>query len=680
MVRAGGPWPSLDDDAADAHALHAAERALRQMSDGFLTLGGEGRIGYSNAAAERLLGPPHRLAGRRLWEVPVLRQIPDLEDRCRKVMADGAPIGIDVRRPDGERWYRLRLMPVEDGLALTITDVTEERWREAARRRATARESLMDELTGALAEAVDTQSVVTAIAASILPAFRASGLIITAAEGGRLQVIGAVGYSPETIDALSGTTYPADSPTDVALRTRTPQFFGSTAELLARHPDVAGYPRAPDKDARVFLPLITSGRPMGVGVVSFDGRHRFDEEERTLLTALSSVIAQALERARLYDVAATQARELQRGLLPHILPSLPAVTGAARYLPADDGADVGGDWYDIIPLSSDRVALVIGDVMGRGISEAATMGRLRTAVRTLSELDLPPDEVLDRLNDIVSDLGADYFATCLYGIYDPVTGDFTYASAGHPPPSIACPDGTVTTCTTVTNPPLGAASPPFDTTTANLPDGTLLLLYTDGLLESADRDADQGMTRLTQTLATTLQNAPDTSLEALCDILTAALLPSDQLTGDDAALLVSRTGRLPASNVATWPLPEDPRAAGMAREHVRDQLAAWHLDEELTMTTELLVSELVGNVVRHAKGPMRLRMLRSRTLICEVSDGSLTTPLIRRADLADEGGRGLQLVAALTQRWGTRYNAGGKSIWTEQNIPETEAPARLTAG
>jgi hypothetical protein len=326
--------------------------------------------------------------------------------------------------------------------------------------------------------------------------------------------------------------------------------------------------------------------------------------------------------------------------------------------------DVGGDWYDVIPLSADRVALVIGDVMGHGLPEAVIMGRLRTAVQTLSDLELPPDEILGRLNDLVSGLGDDSFATCLYAIYDPITGLCTMARAGHPPPAVVSPDGTVCFAPGAANPPLGVAEPPFETVELPVPEDGLLVLYTDGLIESARRDTDSGM----RLLAELLRRHPGDSLDVLCDRLTSALLPADQQSSDDAALLVVRVRPTAPDAIATWSLPEDPQAARTAREHVHDQLAEWDL-EELTLNTELLASELVANVIRHAKGPLQLRLLRSRNLICEVFDGSLTTPRIRRASWTDEGGRGLQLVSALSDRWGTRYMSTGKSIWTEQSLP-----------
>ncbi|MGK5529040.1 SpoIIE family protein phosphatase [Streptomyces sp. URMC 129] len=653
-------------DTTQAHAaLEPVGRALRHMTDGFLAVGADWRIEFVNVTAEALLGSPSGLVGELLWDVPVVREVPELEERCRRAAAEERPAGFDVPWPGTDRWYHLRLVPVPDGgITLYITDITERRLREAAERAAAERAELVGRLTRHLAEAVTVQDVVHAVVEGVLPAFGASGLVVFELENDRLGVVGISGYTPEFRDRVHGQSVDARTPLGESLRSRAPLFIESADAYAARFPETAELAAAGGKQAWAFLPLTISGRDIGVAVVSFDQPHRLGGDERTLLTALSGLVAQALERASLYDEATNRARALQRALLPRALPSLPAVASAARYLPAGLGTEVGGDWYDVIPLSADRVALVIGDVMGHGMSEAATMGRLRTAVRTLSDLELPPEEVLAHLNDIVSELGEDRFATCLYGIYDPVSGQFEYGSAGHPPPATVHPDGTVTYPTLVPNPPLGVAAPPFDTVETHLPDGSLLALYTDGLVESPHRDIDVGMDHLARILRT----ARSDDLDALCDTVTDTLLPADRGTGDDAALLIARTHRLAAESVATWPLPEDPIAAGQARDHIRAQLAAWHL-EDLEMTTELLASELVGNVVRHAKGPIRLRLLRSRTLICEVSDGSLTTPHIRHTSTADEGGRGLQLVAAMSERWGTRYTPEGKCIWTEQRIP-----------
>jgi hypothetical protein len=210
------------------------------------------------------------------------------------------------------------------------------------------------------------------------------------------------------------------------------------------------------------------------------------------------------------------------------------------------------------------------------------------------------------------------------------------------------------------------AEPPFEVTELLVPEDGLLVLYTDGLIESAQVDTDAGKSRL----AGLLRAHHGQSLDQLCESLTRGLLPAGQRCTDDAALLVARVHATAPDAIATWSLPEDPLAARAARQYVRDQLAAWGLDE-LANTTETLASELVANVIRHARGPIWLRLLRSRTLVCEVFDGSVTTPRIRRASWSDEGGRGLQLVSALCDRWGTRYLTSGKCIWTEQSLPKT---------
>ncbi|MEW1844588.1 SpoIIE family protein phosphatase [Nonomuraea angiospora] len=612
-----------------------------------------------------------------------------------------------VCRPDGtDVWVRARgrLLVDENGeparMVGTLWDITKthddleavaEQQTGHTERAAQGRSARIKQLTRALAEAVTVRDVFDASAEHILPAFDAAGLMLTFLEGDHLRPVGFTGYSQEFVDRVTRIPATGGLPIAQTLRERTPMFINSVEEYIERYPETADLPAAGGKKAWAFLPMIASGRPVGSCVVSFAEPRQFTGEERNLLTTLSGLIAQAMERARLYDREHARAQELQRGLLPRGLPSVPAVTAAARYLPAGKDMEVGGDWYDVIPLSADRVAIVIGDVMGHGVAEAATMGRLRTAVRTLADLELPPDELLTHLNEVVSDLGDDFYATCLYLVYDATTRSCVVTRAGHPPPAVVHPDGAIHFPDADPNSPLGAATPPFDTVRMELPEGSLLVLYTDGLVESATLDIDQGIADLAKALGDTVPGIPPAAacrhqdrdaaplhcaecLESLCDSLTATLLPGRQGTADDAALLVVRTHALPKDDMATWPLPEHPKAAGEAREHVRAQLSAWHLDD-LSMTTELLASELVGNVVRHAKGPIHLRLLRSAVLTCEVSDGSLTTPRIRRASDTDEGGRGLQLVSAISHRWGTRYTDSGKCIWTEQ--PLQPAPPAL---
>ncbi|WP_334581521.1 ATP-binding SpoIIE family protein phosphatase [Streptomyces sp. B21-108] len=539
----------------------------------------------------------------------------------------------------------------------------------------------MSRLTAALAEALTSEEVVQAVAAHVLPPFGADGLVVWVMESGRQRVVGSVGYSREFLRMINGVPV-ADYPVAAdVLRTREPWFVESLGEYRRRYPTLSKVASASRKKAWAFLPMIASGHVIGVCVVSFTRPHSFSDEERALLTALSGMVGQALERARLYDVEHARAQGLQRSLLPRTLPCLPAACTAARYLSAGRGEQVGGDWYDVIPLSADRVALVIGDVMGHGIPEAATMGQLRTALRTLADLDMPPDELLSRLNDLVSDLGEDYYATCLYAVFDPVTRICSFCLAGHPPPVIVLPDGTIDTPDLMADPPLGAAEPPFETHQLLLPEESLLVLCTDGLVESPTQSFDRGLALLQRILAQsaapvfTARDKDDNvrHLDDLCDKVVSALLPHRGRTDDDAALLIAHLRALDADHVATCNLPEDPRAAGQARAFVRERLGAWGLDE-LAITTELLASELVGNVIRHADGPIRLRLLNSHYMTCEVYDGSLSTPRIRHAAYTDESGRGLQLVSALSRRWGARYlRDDGKCIWTEQEIPPRAA-------
>ncbi|QFZ78085.1 SpoIIE family protein phosphatase [Streptomyces fagopyri] len=668
-VRMGGLGWNSDESRSARDAL---SRALRHMSDGFLAVDDGWRITFANLEAERTLGfSEQELFGRLLWDLPAARQVPGLEDQCRKAAAEEKSASFDVHMLGGERRYQVRLVPGPDGRTLYFTDVTERRRREEERLAdelaASARSARITELTAALAKATTSRDVVNAVARRVLPPFAAAGLLVQAVEDDRLHNVGAVGYSTDFLDLLDNRPRAPGDPSWDAIATGRPLFLASVEELTAHEPTLAHRAELTDKQAWAFLPLAASGHTFGVCVLSFDRPRRLTDEERTLLATISALVAQALERARLYDAEHTRSRELQRSLLPQDLPSLPACTAAARYLPAGQGMDVGGDWYDVIPLSGGQVALVVGDVMGHGLPEAATMGRLRTAVHTLADLELPPDEIMIRLNDIVGTMGEGSYVTCLYALYDSTTQICSIARAGHPPPALVHPDGTVHFADLATDPPLGAAEPPFETVELPVPEGSLLVLYTDGLVESAKREIDEGMAELAELLRTAHANGTDTDLDRLCDILTAGLLPAEHQAADDAALLVARLHALTGDRMASWPLPEDPRAAGQARRHVREQLTSWGLDS-LTPTTELLASELVGNVVRHAKGPLRLRLLRSAGLICEVFDGSLTMPRIRRATDTDEGGRGLQLITALSYRWGTRYTPTGKCIWTEQPL------------
>ncbi|MGI5138953.1 MULTISPECIES: SpoIIE family protein phosphatase [unclassified Streptomyces] len=402
----------------------------------------------------------------------------------------------------------------------------------------------------------------------------------------------------------------------------------------------------------------------------------FQEADLLLAEELVSRAALSLDNARRYAREHTAALTLQRNLLPHRLKGGMAVEAAARYLPADVDHGVGGDWFDVIPLSGARVALVVGDVVGHGLHAAATMGRLRTAVRTLAVMELPPDELLTRLDDTVQRLAEEedvdapdqlpptVGATCLYAVYDPATRRCTIAGAGHPPPAIVDPQGRVTFPDLPTGTPLGIGlGDPFEAVELELPEGYLLALYTDGLIEARDHDIEEGMHRLGTALA-----QPGRSLEDLCDIATRSF-PS-QASCDDITLLLVRPRFLAPSQVASWTLPPDETSVCRARNLASRQLSAWGL-EDLEDSTKLIVSELVTNAVRHASGPIGLCLKRHKVLTCEVSDTEAYAPRPRRASPVDENGRGLGLVAQMSRSWGSRWESGGKVVWAEQDLPRT---------
>ncbi|MER6981590.1 SpoIIE family protein phosphatase, partial [Streptomyces carpinensis] len=455
---------------------------------------------------------------------------------------------------------------------------------------------------------------------------------------------------------------------------------------LARTPELARL--APDLGLRSLISVPLKARGVTLGLVTFWRSERsgpFEQEDLPVTEELAARAAVCIDNARRYTREHTVAVALQHSLLPRTLPEQNALEIAYRYLPAQAG--VGGDWFDVIPLPGTRVALAVGDVVGHGLHAAATMGRLRTAVHNFSALDLAPDELLGYLDELVTRLDQDVAegeqdvtgATCLYAVYDPVAGQVTLARAGHPGPALVRPDGTVVFPDVPVSPPLGlGGSLPVETAELRLPEGSSLVLFTDGLIETRERDIDTGLALLRRTL-TNPPHAPARDPEHTCQAVFDALRTGRPR--DDIALLVARTRALDPARVATWNIPRDPAAVPRIRAGAGRRLEAWGL-AEIGFTTELIVSELITNAIRYGSEPIHLRLLHDRTLICEVADGSSTSPHLRRAATTDEGGRGLFLVAQLAQRWGTRYTGRGKIIWTEQALhdaPEVVGPLLAAA-
>ncbi|MFB7407912.1 MULTISPECIES: SpoIIE family protein phosphatase [unclassified Streptomyces] len=481
---------------------------------------------------------------------------------------------------------------------------------------------------------------------------------------------------PEPIEVGAVHRYPFNSPCAGALRTgRLHTVPGADGELV---------------QTTLVVPMVAHDTV--VGLVQFSrtkGSESFGERDRALAVELAARAAVCIDNARLYRREHERALILQRSLLPPGDPEAAGLDIACRYLPGTAATEVGGDWFDVIELPGHRTALVIGDVMGRGLRAAVAMGELRTAVRTLAQLDLEPAEVLSHLDEIARGLGAPigaqqsrghksrgpelsevYLATCVYAVYDPVTRRCTFANAGHLPPVLVEPGEEALLLDVPPGMPLGVGGEPFEEVEVELPEGALLALYTDGLVESRDHPLDEGLSAFRRALTD-----PARPLEDVCDRVLNSLE-----TGhgeDDIALLMARIQGLPSEAVGDWRLPREPRSVGRARELARTQLKAWDL-EPLVDTVELLVSELVTNALRYGEGEIRLRLLRDRTLVCEVWDAGLVQPRRRRAKDTDEGGRGLQLVGLLSSSWGSRRTPRGKTVWFELALPDGEGSAEPT--
>jgi len=429
----------------------------------------------------------------------------------------------------------------------------------------------------------------------------------------------------------------------------------------------------------MLVPLVAQHRALGLATFCRWGERRpFEHDDLPLAGELALRTAACLDNARRYLRERNSLVALRHALRPGGLPPDHAVDVAHEYVYAGSG----GDWVDAVPLSGARVALVAGHVPGHGVQTAAAAGRLRAAVHTLSDLDLEPDELLARLDDLVRRLsngpgtvddqprpardagrsanGGEAGATCLYLIYDPVTRRCSVSSAGHPWPVVVHPDGTVPLMEHPPSAALCCAGAPFGKVDIDLPENSMLALYTPGLFEK--QPEDRSRERLADLLA-----GFSGSVRQACSMVTQAMIPNP--LREDAALQVARTHTLGPGRVVAWDLPSDPAVVSTARSLVTRQLTAWDMSEA-TFTTELIASELVTNAIRYAKPPVRLRLIRSHVLTCEVSDGSSTSPRLRHARTTDEGGRGLLLVARCSERWGTRYTEDGKTVWVEQSIPE----------
>lgn len=382
--------------------------------------------------------------------------------------------------------------------------------------------------------------------------------------------------------------------------------------------------------------------------------------------------AEAAERLRTSERRHREtAVTLQRSLLPQELEQPDDLRIAATYQPGGTDAAVGGDWYDVITLGAGRTALVIGDVMGRGVRAAAVMGQLRTAVRAYARLDLPPHEVIQLLDGLASEIDASQIATCVYAVHDPNEGQLVYASAGHLPILVCDEDGTVHRAADPTGPPLGTGGWVHTSGTIGLPPGSTAVLYTDGLVERRSEDIDEGVASLARALS-----GAKGSPQVVCDRLIRSLGVTAEHDDDVAVLVVQHPARTGTNaelfHNAALDLLGGVEAAPRARAFATGVLSSWRFPVELRDLGVLATSELVANSLQHGTPPMRLGLRRTdRRLIIEVTDGDDHLPRRRQAEPADEAGRGIEIIASIATSWGSRRTpGGGKAVWCEFALPQ----------
>jgi len=467
--------------------------------------------------------------------------------------------------------------------------------------------------------------------------------------------------------------YPKGSPYVRCLDTGKPvlenRIPAADAEKLAdmwQRPPVAGLLT---DTSMLLLPLIAQGTTLGFFVcVRKPGYRAFDAYDQEIGMDFASRAAMFIDNARRYNREHATALTLQRSMLPTGLSAPSSVDVRHRYLPGSKLIEVGGDWYESIALPGARVALVVGDVAGHGVRAAVTMGRLRTAIHTLARLELPPAESLQQLDELMHTLGErePHFATCTYAIFDAVSGTCEVAVAGHLPPLLVQPDGSNEYLDVSPAPPLGVGEGPIESKQFTVEDGSLFVLYTDGLVENRTRDIDDGLGRLQKIFS---DSPAERSLEDLCKAMLDGVYADHQR--DDIAVLLARLSRIPADHHATWTLGRELTSVGQARSLIREPMERWGL-EDMIPITELLVSELVTNALRYSPGAVTLRIVREGALVCEVGDNSAALPRLRQAGRDDENGRGLQVVSQFASRWGARRTRTGKVVWCEQPLPGPE--------
>ncbi|MGW4655829.1 SpoIIE family protein phosphatase [Streptomyces sp. NPDC004279] len=616
-------------------------------------------------------------------------------DLLRGVLKDGVPVQGRVMRAQPpadhgqERLYEISAFRLEErsgtvlGVAMTVVDVTD-------RERARIRLGILDAVRECVGRTLDVVATCQELAEELVPAFADVAVVevVDAVIRGddpplsplprdvRLRRVAfrsnAAGAQPQAYPVGDVRAIPGPTPYSQAVADLRPRTVALRPDLpwLTADPARARAISESGSHSLLAVPLDLRGTVIGL-VCLYRARTpgAYDEDDLELARDVARHTALCIDNARRYTRDHTVAATVLRHILPLFPASLTALESAGIARPGEGGSG----WFDTIGLSGARTALVAGTVAGGGIQAAATVGQLRTVVHSFAALDLDPEELLARLNDTAALLAAEraavppgtplhrepLTASCVYGVYDPLTRMCTVARAGHPAPVVVHPDGTVDRPDTPAGPGLGSTDrAPFAADHIRLPHGSVIAFAGNAVLAS-HLTCERSPLRLAVADG-------DQPVQQLCDDILYGL-PAD-MEADDAVLLVARTRPFPCDRIATRRLDDEPTAAATARGYARDRLADWRVGQETALNAELIVSELVTNALRYGGPPLELRLILDRGLTCEVSDCSATAPHLRHARTTDEGGRGLFIVSQLSQAWGTRYSPDGKTVWTEQAL------------
>ncbi|MEU4267958.1 SpoIIE family protein phosphatase [Streptomyces sp. NPDC026092] len=663
-----------------------------------------------DAEAARLLGLPAEPV--QLTEAAVRSRFHpvdwnEIDGVVNLAVAEGTLAEARLRIMDGHgrviRTVRSRSKPLIEGedyqLVGTLQEVAEPQPGTAARTPITgdwrrSREAFLLDAGRALAEARSTAEVLRVAASLSMPGFSPDGLAVFGVAGERLTIIGHHGHNVGDEGPFTSMSVDTDYPAAEVVRTGRAIYLPTPEEYLRRFPVTWPLAQRFGRQSWAYLPLIVAGRTMGAWMAAFKHPVAFTPDERSVLTTVARMLAQALARAGVAESERELSLGLQRTMMPVLGPGIPGLHVAARYVPTGGGLQVGGDWYDMIQLPGGRIALVIGDVQGHDVRAAGLMGQLRIALRAYASEGHRPDAVLSRASRFLYGItngetpdspdSGPRFATCLYLEIDPVTGIVDIARAGHPDPAVRMTDGTVLLRPTAGGLPLGIDSDTdYPTTRFTLEPGETLMMCTDGLLETGGHDLDSGWERI----RTLLEGHDGESLEELADSLVEAVHGpgshhttgplADRREDDIAVLLLSRQGptarQAPRRTMMTIAQAEPERIAA-ARQHMRQLLHDW-TDEDQIDSAVLMVSEMVTNVLIHTDGDALLVAevtcddASKRRMRVEVSDASDELPHKRHPGEMASSGRGLVLMEMLAHAWGVDPRGEGKSIWFELNEP-----------